>query len=143
MTRHAAALLALAAALAVTGCSTPEPARPSATETAVDCLDVSADVMQTIASGANATHITPVTAAAVKAPAMQDAYLVAMTFTGPSFEDEPETGVWAVPSLSEAVGPIFAIDAFAQSFTDWPHQYQGRKYSIAEPGARDALNCLN
>ena len=122
--------------LVLAGCSAGKPAAPA------DCLDVPADVQQTIAEGANETTITPVAASAVKSPTEDGLYLVAMSFTLPDTED-PQTGVWATHGLDAAsAGPIYAVDGFAHEFTVWPNTVNGHDLSVTEPGADEAKACL-
>lgn len=130
--------------LSLTGCSsssgagTPvDPAEPDR-----ECLDVPADVQQTIAEGANETTITPVDAAAVTSLEEDGIYVVAMSFTAPGVED-PEVGVWMTHGLDlVSAGPIYAVDGFAHEFTVWPHTVNDHELSVNEDGVDEAKACL-
>lgn len=107
-----------------------------------DCAKVAAEVADTITEGANGTPITPTgKLGAVKSPEMKDAYIVAMEFTVGGGSD-PEVGVWSLPNV-DGSGPVFAVDAFAAQFTDWPNEIDGHEFSVTEPGVDDAKACLS
>jgi hypothetical protein len=134
--RYLTIVAASAALFALTGCASG----PSTTK--LECLAATPKLAATIAQGANKTPITPTgRIAAVKSPDFKDAYLVAMEFDAPG--GASEIGVWATPNLTGGDGPILAIDGFAHQFTVWPNQMNGEKFSITEPGAADAVACLN
>lgn len=115
--------------LTLIGCS-------SSTESAAPtCLDVPDGVAQRILDGAD-SPITASSAAAVSAPDRSDAYLIALQLADGQ-------GVWMTTSLKDETMSIVAVDAVAQTVTHWPSQVNGEKLSITEPGAHDAINCLN
>lgn len=131
----AAVSVALAGVLmSVAACSSAAP------EPEAECLAVDASVGARIAEGASGVALTPGELAAVKSPDMSDAYLVAMTFDAAG--GDTETGVWAVTDLTDAATSILAVDGMAQSFTVWPGTLEGQALSITEPGASDAIACL-
>jgi len=134
--RIARAVPLAALALVLSACASASP-KPS-----LECLVPDSGLGQRIAMGASGAAIEPVALSAVKAPALKDAYLVGMTFTAAGVEGD-QRGVWAVGSLADEPGLIAAVDGFAQSFTTWPSQVAGQQFNVNEPGAKDALACLD
>ncbi|TQJ31392.1 hypothetical protein FBY39_1861 [Microbacterium sp. SLBN-146] len=55
---------------------------------------------------------------------------------------DPEVGVWMTAAIEGSPPPIAAVDGFAQQFTVWPGTINGEELSIVEPGAEDAIACL-
>jgi hypothetical protein len=123
----------VAAAAALTGCGASTPA--------ADCIALSADVMQTIADGADAgREIVGQEAQAVKGTG-EDVYFVAMRFQTKGGSDE--VGVWGTNAVSSnAVTTVIAIDGFAKQFTHWPDAQQAFGISPAHPKALAAEGCL-
>lgn len=105
----------------------------------VQCLDVPKALLQGIASGADNATMEPVSGAAVKSDDYSEVYMIAMEFNGLG---SPERGVWASNSLEAGGGLIMSVDGIAQEFTDWPNGAANSPMSIADHGAKEALECL-
>lgn len=123
--------------LLLAGCSSPAPEPPA---DALECLDVAEGVGARIADGATTVPMSPVELAAVEAPALKDAYLVAMSFSAEGGDDA--IGVWATTSLADESMSVMAVDGYAASFTNWPNVVDGQELDASEPGAEDAIACL-
>lgn len=110
-----------------------------------ECLPVSAEVMESLAEGSNQYPITPIAAAAVRSAERADVNIIAMSFTEDAGDDEVLEGVWAVGgNLADypGIGPWLAIDGVADLYSDYPNQMNGEKFTAAEDGAAEALECL-
>lgn len=142
MTHNRTLLCAAAAAtlLALTACSSAPDAPTD--NTALECLAPDPSVAERIAEGASGAAITPTASAAVKAPDMKDAYLVAVTFTTEGLDGD-DTGVWAVTDIEGGSTSVLAVDGTAHSFTTWPNTIGGETLNTTEPGAAESIACLD
>lgn len=96
------------AAVTITGCGGSSGGSES-----TDCLDAGG-VGQTIAQRIEGGSL--VDAKAVKMPDRKNVYAVAVKFSAEGVGDQ--VGVWASNSLTDP-GAIFALDSFAQQFSDY------------------------
>lgn len=118
---------------------------PTAESKPDNCETIDEEWGERIADGAEdgVGKIEPGRLVAVKSPDHGDAYFIAMEFTGPGFEDDPEVGIWATNDLTPGAGLIIAVDGFAKNFTVWPDGDQGQlELSSTDQGAKDAVACL-
>jgi hypothetical protein len=78
---------------------------------------------------------------AVKSNDFSKVYMVAADIQGDGMEGPNEVGVWATNNL-DVGGLIFAVDSFAQEFSDWGHgdttDANSRRQATALPKQRNA-----
>lgn len=130
--RRSLTLLAVGVlAVSLVGCSSGGDGRA--------CIEVPASIMERIADGANDLPIAPVAAAAVRSESFADVTVVAMSF---EVGNETTEGVWAIGGSLDDPGITLSIDAVAASFTDWPNEMNGQKFTTTEDGAAEARDCL-
>ncbi|WP_217182596.1 hypothetical protein [Streptomyces sp. AC495_CC817] len=134
-------LAAAAALLLLTGCGGSGNQSAPTSDEARECIDVPAEIMARIAEGANDYPIEPVAAAGVRSLSFDDATIIAMTFTSP--DGEESTGAWAIGGTVDAPGMTLAVDAMAQTVTDWPGEVKGKKLDVTEDGVAEATSCLS
>lgn len=121
------------------------PSRQSAP--VADCLWVDADLVDGIATGltvGGGGSLDPMTARAVKSKDYANVYFIAAAIQGPGMGDGSQSiGVWASDSLTVGGGLIFAVDAFANEFSDWGDGgATSSQLSMADDGARAAKACV-
>lgn len=118
--------------------STPEP---TPTEEALACLDVPADVLTRIATGAqDGTGFAPVRASAFQSPNHGEVYLVALEFAATGVDNS--VGVWAANGLTEP-GLTLSVDGFAKEFTVWPDaSTTDAAIDVTSDGVAEAKECL-
>lgn len=110
--------------------------------TSAECLDISQDVLDIVASGSDTSGFKAETGKAVKGDT-DGTYWLAMRFTADGFDGESETGVWLVSGLDAATAaPVMAVDGFAKQFTNWPTQINGTELNGTEANAKAATACL-
>jgi hypothetical protein len=116
-----------------------EPEKPD------NCEDVGMPMARAIATGAEdgVGKLKAKRVAAVKSPDFSEVYFIAVEFTGPGFETEPEVGVWASNSLTPGGGLILSVEGFAKEFTVWPDaDTTDAAIESTDPSVEDAIACL-
>lgn len=105
------------------------------------CVEVDDALLEQIAEGTpeDGTPISPVKGAAYPSPNTEGLYYVGMEFT---IDGETEEGVWLLSSLEPGKGMTVAVDAMAQTVTQWPSTVNGTKFTIAAEGAQESLDCI-
>lgn len=112
---------------------------PATTSTSTECLSVSSDRIDAIASGLREGRISG--GQAVRSNAHEELYYVATRFYGPGADGEPL--IFAVTDLEGPGGLILAVDEVAAELTDWPHGADtDARTSYSDDGAQSAEDCL-
>jgi hypothetical protein len=81
----------------------------------------------------------------VRSDDFERVWFVAAEIDGPGMEDAGDVGVWATntaPDVQNAadIGLIFAVDGFAQEFSDWGADAP-EQFSMEDDGAEEARAC--
>ena len=109
---------------------------------AVECLPVSAMLLQAIAKGAEPAvgGLQLTNGRAIRSKDYAKIYFVAANLTAPGVSNQ--TGVWATNDLASA-GTILAVDGLAQQFTEWPDANKtDAAISAADPSVDRAKDCV-
>jgi hypothetical protein len=94
-------------------------AAPTTTTPSSRCEKVSSALLNAIAEGLTVSGSGTLRSGyAVKSKDFSKVYMVAADIQGVGMEGTDEVGVWATNSL-DGSGSIFAVDGFAQEFSDW------------------------
>lgn len=130
-------LLALVVIAAVFGGTTAEPEAKGApvAKRSEECVKVNKTIQKRLLG-----RLQPVGPAwAVKSDDFKSVYMVASRF---EMDGETYEGVWGVTDLRLNRGLYISVDGMAQEFTPWPDSANGEKFSIADDGAQEAVDCL-
>jgi len=81
-------------------------------------------------------------AKAVRSKDFEKVWMVAADIQGSGMEGSEDIGVWATNSL-QGDGLVFAIDGFAQEFSDWGHgDTTDANITQAADGVQEAKDCV-
>ena len=124
--------------------ATPQPTpAPSASAPAADrCVAVSARKLKTIAIGLTVSGGGTLTNGfAVKSNDYEEVWFIAALIDGPGM-GKGAVGIWASNRLEANDGLIFAIDGFADEFTDWGlGSATDANIAQSDDGAQEAAQC--
>jgi hypothetical protein len=143
-----AALVIVATTLA--GCgddSGPSSKADSAPPPAAEgrCENVSPAKVEAIASGLQLTGGGGSLrgARAVASEDFQNVYFVSAEIDGAGLEGKGDVGTWATNGIADAGGTVYAVDAIAQEFSDWPDgDKTDAEVSMGDDGAEASRDCL-
>lgn len=102
---------------------------------AANCLPVSADRAAAILGSDGGLTVDQ--AAAVKSAEHENAYYVAIKFSGPGLGHE--VGIWAMHNLDSG-GPVYSVDGAAEQFSGLPKM---GGFAVTDSGARAAKSCVS
>jgi hypothetical protein len=125
----------------------PAPTRPAATAAPTTapsrCLDVPKALVDAIETGLTVTGGGSLrNARAVRSKDFEKVWMVAADIQGEAMEGGDDIGVWATNSL-RGDGLIFAIDGFAQEFSNWGHGDEtDANITQAADGVQEAKDCV-
>jgi hypothetical protein len=108
------------------------------------CEKVSSALLNAIAEGLTVSGSGTLRGGyAVKSKDFSKVYMVAADIQGTGMEGDNEIGVWATNSLDGA-GLIFAVDGFAQEFSDWGHGDEtDANITQSSDGVTEAKECAS
>jgi endonuclease YncB( thermonuclease family) len=114
-------------------------------EAQLRCEEVPQEIVEAIATGIlPETGATLRGAQAVKSKDFEKVWFVAADLEDPGLDGTDQIGVWATNNIQHAGGGlIFAVDGFAQQFTDWGHgDTTDAHITMADDGADEATRCV-
>jgi hypothetical protein len=113
-----------------------------ATQASDRCEAVSGVLVAAIKAGLTVTGGTLRNAKAVRSKDFEKVWMVAADIQGSGMEGSEDIGVWATNSL-QGDGLVFAIDGFAQEFSDWGHgDTTDANITQAADGVQEAKDCV-
>jgi len=70
-------------------------------------------------------------------------YFIAAEIQGAGMDSADEIALWASNSLEPGQGLIYAVDALANEFSEWPDgRKTGAAFSTRDDGAKEAIQCV-
>lgn len=137
-----AALMVVGAIMAERSESTAGSSGPA--RMPVDCITVSPEMTETIASGLTVGGGgTLRNAHAVKSSAHSSMYFISADIDGEGIEGDGPIGTWASNRLEPGQGLLMAVSPHATEFSQWPDgSHTKAETRMSDPGARESVDCV-